>query len=52
MCMSELGQLWDAKDIGGLSLISPDDATKLLTSKWIIQALLPSHANLQILLGF
>ena len=35
--------------IGGLSLISPSDAIKTLMNKLVIQALLPSKSNLQII---
>jgi hypothetical protein len=38
------------KKVGGLSLILPEDAMKALMSKWIIQALLQSKSNLQIIL--
>ena len=37
------------KKVGGLSLISPKDAMKALVSKWVIQALLLSKSNLQII---
>jgi hypothetical protein len=44
---------WDKcmipKKIGGLSLTSLEDAMKALMSKWIIQAIMPDHANMQIL---
>lgn len=44
---------WDKcmipKKIGGLSLTSSEDAMKALMSKWIIQAIMPDHANMQIL---
>lgn len=44
---------WDKcmipKKIGGLSVTSSEDAIKALISKWIIQAVMPDHANMQIL---
>lgn len=35
--------------VGGLRLASLEDATRALVSKWIIQALLPTQSNLQVL---
>lgn len=39
-------------NVSGLGLISPEDAMKLLMSKWIVQALLPGMSNLQIILQY
>ena len=45
---------WDdctmLKKVGGLT--SPEDAKRALMSKWIIQALLPDHSDLQVLLRY
>ena len=40
------------KKVGGLRLTSLEDAMHALTSKWIIQAFLLGHANLQVLLKY
>lgn len=39
-----------SKKIGGLSLTSLKDATRAFMGKWIIQSLLHSQPNLQVLL--
>ena len=45
---------WDdctmPKKVGGLTIISPEDAMKALMSKWVIQALLLGKSNLQTIL--
>ena len=47
---------WDdctmLKKVGGLSLPSSEDDMKTIVSKWIVQALLPDHSNLQTLLRY
>lgn len=40
------------KKIGGHNLAFVEDTMKVLMSEWIIQALLPNHVNMQILLRF
>lgn len=46
---------WDCtlpKNVGGLNLISPDDAMKALMSQWIIQDLIPGKLNLRIFVRY
>ena len=47
---------WDdcmiLKKIGGLSLTSSEDAMKALMSKWIVQAIMHGHANIQFFTRF
>jgi hypothetical protein len=40
------------KKVGGLSLASVEDAMRALMSKWIIQALLRTQSNLQVLIRY
>ena len=45
-------QCCQAKSMGGVNLINPEDAVAALMSKWVIKALEPSDSNLHLFLRY